>query len=97
MDKKLWNKIFRQNSLVNEANKSLPLDTLKNIIKNNQYDYIYLNKGGKVRMDLMTASMLMKVYNTLKTSSAKEKFERMLGTNQNTLKQLVSFGWSMMK
>lgn len=97
MDKNTWKKLLNENSLMEEAENPSPFDTLQKIVKNHQWDYIYLDKGGKVKMDVTTANMLMKVYGALKGNSAKEKFIRMLGTNKATLSKLVDFGWSMMK
>lgn len=97
MENKEWKKLLHENSIVNEASKVSPLETLKNIVKNHQWDYIHFEKGGKMKMDAQTANMLMTVYNALKGNSAKEKFEKMLGTNKASLVRLVDFGWSAIK
>jgi hypothetical protein len=73
------------------------IDVLKRIVEGNSYEDVKFNKGGKIRVDLQTANALMVVYNALSSSSAKEKFERMVNNSKADFIRVVDFVWSKVR
>lgn len=81
---------------VDVSAKENNVDVLKRIVEGNQYEDIKFNKGGKIRVDLQTANMLMTIYNALKPAT-KEKFERMVNNSKADFMRTVDFGWSKVR
>lgn len=92
--------------------KQLTIQTLRDSVKNHSYikhefpdaDYtqeeIYNQEDFSAEdakiIDIQTANVLIKVYNTMKEQKNKEKFERMLKT-WNGFEKLIDFAWKCVK
>jgi hypothetical protein len=71
------------------------LKKLRNIVKLGQAAQLSFDKGGTTRVDMLTASAMLKVYKAL-GQAGKEKFVRMLETRSGFAK-LVDFTWKHVK
>ena len=92
--------------------KSLTIQMLRNAVKNHSYikhefpdvDYTqeevynredFSAEDAKI-IDIQTANVLVKVYDSIKIQKNKEKFKRMLKT-WNGFEKLIDFAWKCVK
>ena len=83
---------FNRESLLAEDN----LKVLRSIVKNKQNKPVKM-KDGSMKVDLFTASAITKVYDAIKQSSNKEKFDRMLNGSKAQFLKIAEFSMSQVK
>ena len=71
------------------------LKKLRQIVARHQHSQLSFEKGGRARVDALTAQVLIKVYNALGLKG-KEKFVRMLETKAG-FGRLLNFAWKQIK
>ena len=80
---------FNRESLLAEDN----LNVLRSIVKSKQNKPVKM-KDGSMKVDLFTASAITKVYDAIKQSSNKEKFDRMLNGTKAQFLKIAEFSMS---
>ena len=83
---------FNRESLLAEDN----LNVLRSIVKSKQNKPVKM-KDGSMKVDLFTASAITKVYDAIKQSSNKEKFDRMLNGSKAQFLKIAEFSMSQVK
>ena len=83
---------FNRESFLTEDN----LKVLRSIVQSKQNKPVKM-KDGSMKVDLFTASAITKVYDAIKQSSNKEKFDRMLNGSKAQFLKIAEFSMSQVK
>ena len=83
---------FNRESFLTEDN----LKVLRSIVQSKQNKPVKM-KDGSMKVDLFTASAITKVYDAIKQSSNKEKFDRMLNGTKAQFLKIAEFSMSQVK
>ena len=101
MEQKKSNFIQKVQENISEFNREVyliedNLKVLRSIVQSKQNKPVKM-KDGSMKVDLFTASAITKVYDAIKQSSNKEKFDRMLNGSKAQFLKIAEFSMSQVK